>query len=123
MPFSSLYDKKTVVGLVERVTLNGHIALARIDTGAATSSIDLELASKLQLGPLVAKRKIISAHGTGVRPVIKSLITIGGRTIKASFTVVSRSHMKYPILIGRNILRKDFLIDPCLSSSHSSQQP
>lgn len=36
---------KTIVGLVEEVEINNQIFLARIDTGAATSSIDLGLAS------------------------------------------------------------------------------
>ena len=116
---------KTIVGLVEEVTINGHHALARIDTGAATSSIDLGLASELQLGPLVAKRTIISAHGRGMRPVVKASVSLRGRTIKASLTVIHRAHMRYPILIGRNILRKNFLIDPSLSplQKSSREQP
>lgn len=105
---------KTIVGLVEEVAINGHSALARIDTGAATSSIDLGLASELRLGPLVAKRTIRSTHGRRTRPVVKASVAIGGRKIKASFTVIHRAQMRYPILIGRNILRKNFLIDPGL---------
>ena len=106
--------KKTVVGLVEEVEMNNHPVLARIDTGAATSSIDLGLASELQLGPLVAKRTIISAHGRRTRPVVKAVVRIKGRKIRASFTIIHRAHMEYPILIGRNILKKNFLIDPSL---------
>jgi hypothetical protein len=105
---------KTVVGLVEEVSICGRAVLARIDTGAATSSIDLGLASDLQLGPLVAKRTVRSAHGKRIRPVLKALVQIKQRRIKASFTVVHRAHLEYPILIGRNILKKNFLIDPGL---------
>lgn len=108
--------EKTIIGLIEEVSINNHIVSARIDTGAATSSIDMGLAITLQLGPLIAKRTIVSAHGKRVRPVIKANITLKGRTIKASFTVVSRTHMRYPILIGRNILRKNFLIDPSITA-------
>lgn len=106
--------KKTIVGLVEEVEINDRPFLARIDTGAAMSSIDLGLASELQLGPLVAKRTIVSAHGRGMRPVIKALVKIKGRRIRASFSIIHRAHMEYPMLIGRNILRKNFLIDPSL---------
>ena len=108
--------KKTIVGLVEEVEISDHLVLARIDTGAAMSSIDLGLASELQLGPLVAKKRIISAYGSKIRPVIKSLVKIKGRNIRASFSVIHRAHMEYPILIGRNILKKNFLIDPSLPS-------
>ena len=108
------YAGKTVVGLVEEVIINEHLVLARIDTGATTSSIDLGLASELHLGPLVAKRTIISAHGKRMRPVVKALVLLKGRNIRASFTIVTRAHMEYPILIGRNILKKNFLIDPSL---------
>jgi hypothetical protein len=105
---------KTVVGFVEEVVIHDRAILARIDTGAATSSIDLGLASELQLGPLVAKRTVISASGKGMRPVVKASVNIGNRTIRASFTIIHRAHMEYPVLIGRNILKKDFLIDPSL---------
>jgi len=108
------YDGKTIVGLVEEIVINGHFLLARIDTGAATSCIDLGLASELQLGPLVAKRTVVSAHGSRIRPVIKTSISIKGRNIRASFTIMHRGNMEYPMLIGRNILKRNFIIDPSL---------
>jgi len=113
---------KTVVGLVEEVEINDYPLLARIDTGAATSSIDLGLATELHLGPLVAKRTIISAHGRRIRAVVKAVVKIKGRTIRASFTIIHRAHMEYPLLIGRNILRKNFLIDPSLPLSPTSSR-
>ena len=105
---------KTVIGAVEKISINGCTILARVDTGAATSSIDLGLAGKLRLGPLVGKKTVVSAHGSGVRPVVKLSVKLGGREIRASFTLISRDHMKYPVLIGRNILKENFIIDPDL---------
>ena len=108
--------EKTIVGLLERVKLNSHgndeDIIARIDTGATKSSIDLSLASKLKLGPVIASTLIKSAHGTKLRPVIEIEIELGKRKIKDHFTLADRAHMKYQILIGQNILKQGFLIDP-----------
>ncbi|MBN2141880.1 ATP-dependent zinc protease, partial [Candidatus Woesearchaeota archaeon] len=41
-------------------------------------------------------------------------IVLGGKEIESKFTLADRSHMKYPVLIGQNILRKNFLIDPVI---------
>ena len=34
------------------------------------------------------------------------------KKIKAQFTLADRSHMRYPVLIGQNILKQGFLINP-----------
>nr|MCK4930109.1 ATP-dependent zinc protease [Nanoarchaeota archaeon] len=107
---------RTIVGLIEKIIVrsnsNKKELIARIDTGATKSSIDLTLASKLKLGPVVDSRLIKSAHGTRLRPVVEAEVTIHGRTLRAKFTLADRNHMKYPVLIGQNILKKGFLIDP-----------
>jgi hypothetical protein len=107
---------KTIVGLTEFVTVCGEKCsnelIARIDTGATKSSIDLLLATKLGLGPVVDSKLIKSAYGVKLRPVVRAEILIKGRKIRAKFTLADRNHMRYPVLIGQNILRKDFLVDP-----------
>lgn len=105
-------SERTIVGFTEKVKINGHECLALIDSGAARSSIDLGLASKLRLGPIVRRSVIRTSHGKTARPVIKTSIEIGSRKIKAFFNISTREKMKYRILIGRNILRRGFLIDP-----------
>jgi len=110
---------RTVIGLTEEIKLNGNgsdqTVIARVDTGATKSSIDLFLASKLRLGPVIESKLIRSAHGTKLRPVIEADIVIRGKKIVSKFTLADRSHMKYPMLIGQNILKKEgFLIDPML---------
>lgn len=115
MNLKELKDR-TIVGLIEKVIVrsnsNKKELIARIDTGATKSSIDLTLASKLKLGPVVDSRLIKSAHGTRLRPVVEAEVTIRGRTLRAKFTLADRGHMKYSVLIGQNILKKGFLIDP-----------
>ncbi|MFH1649792.1 MAG: RimK/LysX family protein [Candidatus Woesearchaeota archaeon] len=108
--------EKIAVGLTEKVKLVGKEQseeyIARIDTGATKSSIDLALASRLQLGPITRSRMIKSAHGSKLRPVVEVTIEIQGKPMRAEFTLADRSHMRYRILIGQNILRNGFIIDP-----------
>ncbi len=84
---------------------------ARIDTGASMCSIDENLAKELKLGPKVRDRKVKSATGRTIRPVFRIRIKLKNREFEAEFTVIDRSHMKYPMLIGRNILKQGFLVD------------
>lgn len=109
------HDLQIIIGLVEPVTLNTKNGLktflARIDTGASRSSLDKELASELNLGPVLKEMKIRSAHGRSIRPVINIEINLANKKLNGEFTLASRNHMKFPILIGRNILEQGFLID------------
>ncbi len=110
------FADRTIVGLVEQVTIkhNGkqEQLTARIDSGATKSSIDIGLASKLQLGPVVASKVIKSANGAKLRPVVEATVIIKGREVTEKFTLADRGHMKYQVLIGQNILKRGFLIDP-----------
>jgi hypothetical protein len=103
--------KKTIIGTVETVEFFGKKFKARIDTGARMSSLDKKLRKKLNLGPILRKTKVKSSHGESIRAVIKTSIKIKNRKLTASFNLADRGHMKYKILIGRNILKKGFLID------------
>lgn len=103
--------KKVRIGGLETVEIGGKRLRARIDTGARMSSIDRITAKKLKLGKTVRRTRIKSAHGTSIRPVVKTTVKIKSKKIKASFNLAARSHMKYRVLIGRNILKKGFIID------------
>jgi len=108
---------KIIVGLTEKVIIKGNNGqekelIVRIDSGATKSSIDLTLASQLELGPVIDSKLIRSAHGSKLRPVVEVNVVIRGKTIKARFTVADRLHMHYSVLIGQNILKTGFLIDP-----------
>ena len=107
---------KTVIGLAEKVKIffdsGQKIVIAKIDTGATKSSIDTNLAAELKLGPVIKSKLVKSAHGSKLRPIIEAAIELAGKKIKSEFTLADRAHMKYRILIGQNILKDGFLIDP-----------
>lgn len=109
-------SEKKVIGVVETVIIyskdSSKTFRARIDTGATRSSIDQALVDNLKLGPVKETRMVKSALGNHVRPIIEVDIEIGGKRMMTDFTVADRSHMKYHVLIGRNALIGNFLIDP-----------
>ncbi|MFZ2299796.1 MAG: sugar-transfer associated ATP-grasp domain-containing protein [Candidatus Moraniibacteriota bacterium] len=51
-----------------------------------------------------------SSHGTSYRPMIRIECVIDTFTVPAKVSVIDRSRMEYPVIIGRKSLRK-FLID------------
>ena len=107
---------KIVIGLAENVNIQGDnskkTVIAKIDTGATKSSIDTSLAAELKLGPVIKSKLVKSAHGSRLRPIIEATIELAGKKIKSEFTLADRAHMKYRILVGQNILKDGFLIDP-----------
>ncbi len=109
---------KVILGLTERVTVIGlhgkkEKVVARIDTGATSSSIDLVLAQRLHLNPSTRSKIVKSASGVKKRPVVHAKIRMDGLLIEEEFTLADRGHMTYQLLIGHNILKKgNFLIDP-----------
>ncbi len=110
-------DGKIIVGLTEKISFkssNGSKKeiMAKIDTGATRSSIDIKLASKLNLGPVIKSKVIKSAHGNKLRPIVEAEIRMAGKKLKSEFTLADRSHMSYAVLIGVNILKHGFLVDP-----------
>lgn len=113
---------KIIVGVVEKITLissNGESKQveAKIDTGATKSSIDIMLASKLSLGPVIKSKMVKSAHGNKLRPVIEAEIILAGKRMKSEFTLADRNHMRYNVLIGVNTLKDGFLVDPSKGES------
>ena len=105
-------NNKILIGTVEPVLINGMRCLARIDTGATRSGICDSLVGDLNLGPAIKKVKVKSASGKSIRDVVEANIIIAGKKIKSTFTVSNRRHMKFDAIIGRNILKRGFLIDP-----------
>ena len=111
------YKNRPFIGLIEDITLTGNNnkkrkLKARIDTEAEKSSIDARLAAELNLGPIIKRKLISSAHGHTVRPIMEAKILLSKKIIKSEFTIADRSHMKYKVLVGQNILKKGYLIDP-----------
>lgn len=107
---------------------------AKIDTGAYTSSIDcsqieLDEESKILKFKIFDKDnkdfkdithefdkwekvEVTSSNGSSEeRYMIKVEIQFGGEKFETEFTLANRSKMKYPILIGRKTIPKDWFVD------------
>lgn len=58
------------------------------------------------------ERKIRSSSGHAeYRYVITTDIILFGKTFKTEFTLADREQMKYPVLIGRRLLKDSFVVD------------
>src|SRR3989338_3890529 len=105
--------ERKVIGLNEKIIINGKEVLAKIDTGAERNSIDIRLAAELSLGPVIGVKKYVNAHGRTSRVLVKGHLEINGKKIHASFNLFDRKTMKYKVLIGKKTLKQSgFLIDP-----------
>jgi len=96
--------EKTIIGLTEKIIVFGtnksKKLIARIDTGATRSSMDIKLAEQLGLEAEQKRILVKSAHGARFRPIIDETIKLAGEKIKGSFTLADRSNLKYKVLIG-----------------------
>jgi hypothetical protein len=107
---------KKIIGLVEKIKVIGKSeekTLALVDTGAKLTSVDIKLAADTGIGPVKRITKIKSASknvGTR-RPVLEATIEIAGKRFRTEVNIQDRSHMTFPVLIGRNILVDNFLVD------------
>ncbi|MBS3127818.1 ATP-dependent zinc protease [Candidatus Woesearchaeota archaeon] len=108
---------RVIIGIDEPIIVLGKEdkrkeAIARIDTGARRSSLDIEFAKRLGILPSARSITIRSASGKTKRPLASVTVLIKGKPYEAEFTLISRSEMTYTCLIGRDILEQGFLIDP-----------
>jgi hypothetical protein len=107
---------KRLVGIVEEVEVTGREGvktLAVFDSGARMTSIDVRLAARAKLGPIVKTTKISnpSLRGQVRRPVVEAKITIKDSVFEALANIQDREHMTFPVIIGRNIISGNFIID------------
>jgi hypothetical protein len=121
-------EKKTI-GAVENVVILpwGVTLSARIDTGAATSSLDVcdfkvtgkyvtfTLADRCGghkiRKPLVQMKTIHTSEGSDHRPIIMIDICLGSELIRTHVTLNDRSKMEHPVLVGRKTLRGKYIVD------------
>jgi hypothetical protein len=110
---------------------------AKVDTGARTSSLhafDLEWFEqdgtpwvRFHIHPwqrstadtvaasaeVVTTRNIRSSSGAiEHRPVVRTVITLAGIPVRAEVTLTRRDQMGFRMLIGREAIRRRFLVDP-----------
>lgn len=107
---------KKIVGLVENVEIIGEKSInayALFDTGATCTSIDTKLAGKAKLGPIMSIIKIKQASTKSEirRPVVRAIVKIKGERFDVKINIQDREHMSFPIIIGRDVLAGNFLID------------
>jgi len=84
---------------------------AKMDTGAFRTSIDRKFAELIGLEVLNEKVFVKSASGESFRPTAKATFILGGKKINTIVSIVDRSNLKYPVIIGHRDM-KDFLIRP-----------
>lgn len=61
--------------------------------------------------PIVRRVRIVQASGEESRPVISLLMTLGPIRENVEFTLNDRSHLDYPVLLGRRFLMDIAAID------------
>lgn len=130
-------NKPTITGWVEHACI-GDIDTklkAKLDTGARTSSVNAEIIKIVKRGKnrfvlyrIIDedfKSDVIEAKITRFtrikskrqdsdsirRPVVMTEFKIGNTTIRDEVNLAERDHFSYPLLIGRNVLEKNFIID------------
>ncbi len=127
---------KRIIGEVEPVTIlkAGLTLPARIDTGATTSSLDardiqrferdgkkwvrftlLDRRTKkeVKVESRLTRTVEITRHGADpqYRPVVKLKAILGKAELTREFSLTDRSAFTYPVLIGRNFLQGEFIVD------------
>jgi hypothetical protein len=117
-PGRATVERRTI-GVVEAVLVRGRRGSlpvrAKVDTGAARTSLDTRLARRLGLGPVVGHVRIRSAAADvpEKRDVVRASIVIAGRTFRVHLTITDRRDMRYRMIVGMDVLRRGrFLVDP-----------
>ncbi|MGZ3884416.1 MAG: ATP-dependent zinc protease family protein [Bacteroidia bacterium] len=109
---------------------------AKIDTGAYTSAIhckDIDLkildgkeilcfklldashpehSETIHRFPEFSRKKIKNSFGEmEERYIIKTLVRLGKKNIRTTLSLSDRENMRYPVLIGRRLLKGKFIVD------------
>lgn len=125
-----------IIGRTEKVDIpewNIYDIEAKIDTGAYTSSLHCHhivqinddavrfnlldpshesYDEKLFELPVYKTKSVKSSNGTvEERIIIQTTIVIAGQSVDAQLSLTDRSEMRFPLLIGRRLLKGRFLVD------------
>jgi len=119
---------RTSIGVIEEVTLRGTKGdirvLARIDTGAARTSLDTDLAARAGLGPVFDRVRVraAAAHEPEERDVVDARVVIAGREFDVAVAITDRKDMRYHMIVGMDILRDSgFLVDPSKGNGRENE--
>ena len=126
--FTNLFSKE-ILGEIDRFNLpefNLKYINSRIDTGAKTSSIhstnikilknnfvEFQLFGKYKFQKKIHKiANVKSSNGIEEKRVfIKSIIEIFDKTYEIELSLNNRANMQFPLLVGRELLEKGFVVD------------
>lgn len=104
-------EERRSIGYTERVSVSGtagtETVIAKSDTGARRTSIDLGLAATIGAGPIKQSTRVRSGlrQTSKARPVVDLVVGVAGRWHTVTASIEDRNHMAYPVLLGRDILR------------------
>lgn len=121
---------KRVIGQTARVGIEetGQTFVARVDTGAATTSVHAEEVRvaegmvdfvvvnrdgtrlPLQL-PLARTGTVRNSGGSKERVFVEMTLSHEGTSKRVLVNLNNRSRLTYPLLLGRNWLKDDYLVD------------
>ncbi len=132
--------EKIIIGRLEHVSIpEFHLTNieTKIDTGAYNGSIHVSLVTEFEKNnkryirfillddkhpeyhgkvfetDLFVEKKIKSSNGeTQHRYMVPVTIILKGVELKAQLSLSNRKDLRYPVLLGRKVIKKDFIIDP-----------
>lgn len=104
---------------------------ARVDTGAKSSSLHVEKIEEVEKNGMRYISFVVPAAGNKIfetdeftvkrvkssngeiqrRYAVKITVELYGKRYKTDFTLASRHNMKFPVLLGRRILKNNFIVD------------
>ncbi|MCK5593706.1 MAG: ATP-dependent zinc protease [Candidatus Aenigmarchaeota archaeon] len=108
---------KKIIGLTEVVHVCGSKKCAKIaaicDTGATTTSIDATISKELDFGEPIGTITVMnpSVNKKFKREIVKVNLKIAGRKFEVGANVQDRTHMTHKMIIGRDILYDNFIVD------------
>lgn len=103
--------ERPTIGYTERVSISGtagtEAVIAKSDTGARRTSIDLGLAAEIGAGPIKQSTRVRSGlrQTSKARPVVDLVVGVSGTWHTVTASIEDREHMAYPVLLGRDILK------------------
>jgi len=84
----------------------------KIDNNSTKENLDEQIKDKLaKWGENYETVVIKSSHGTSYRLLVKMNIILSGTEIISKMSITDRSHLEFPVIIGRKSLGR-FLVDP-----------
>jgi len=111
VPTPAPTGEAVTIGFTEQVVVSGtggtKTVVAKSDSGAASTSVDLQLAADIGAGPIhtVSRVRSGSSKEAKTRPVVDLVVGVAGEQYTVAANIEDRTHMSHPLLLGRDILK------------------